>query len=168
MADGRSLPLATGSLRGIVLLDVLHHIPEVRGFFREACRCLTPGGAVIMVEPWVSRWSRLVYPRFHHEPFQTDSTKWSFPAQGPLSGANIALPWILFERDRPQFEAEFPQLRVEQVQPLMPFRYLVSGGVSMRSLMPGAATPFWRAVEKALQPWMRHWAMFALILLRRV
>jgi SAM-dependent methyltransferase len=168
VADGRSLPLASGSLRAIVLVDVLHHIPEVRGFFREAARCLSPGGAVIMLEPWVSRWSRFVYTRFHHEPFQSESPDWSFPEQGPLSGANIALPWIVFERDRALFEAEFPELRIEQIQPLMPFRYLVSGGVSMRSLMPGAATPLWRALEKSLEPWMRHWAMFALIVLRRM
>jgi hypothetical protein len=50
---------------------------------------------------------------------------------------------------------------------LMPFRYLVSGGVSMRALMPRAATPVWRAVERALGPWMRHWAMFALVVLRK-
>jgi SAM-dependent methyltransferase len=168
VADGRALPLASGSLRAIVLLDVLHHIPEVRGFFREAARCLRPGGAVIMLEPWVSRWSRFVYTRFHHEPFQSESPDWSFPEQGPLSGANIALPWMVFERDRALFEAEFPELQIERIQPCMPFRYLVSGGVSMRSLMPRAATPLWRALERSLEPWMRHWAMFALILLRRV
>jgi hypothetical protein len=168
VADGRALPLAPGSLRAIVLLDVLHHIPEVRGFFGEATRCLSRGGAVIMIEPWVSSWSKLIYTNFHHEPFQPDSADWSFPQQGPLSGANGALPWIVFERDRARFEAEFPGLGIEEVRPMMPFRYLVSGGVSMRSLMPGMATPLWRVLEKSLEPWIREWAMFALILLRRV
>ena len=168
VADGRLLPLASRSLRAIILVDVLHHIPEVRGFFHEAASCLKPGGAAIMLEPWVSPWSTFVYTRFHHEPFLSDSPDWSFPQQGPLSGANIALPWIVFERDRARFEGEFPELHIEQIQPLMPFRYLVSGGVSMRSLMPRSATPLWRAVERALEPWMRHWAMFALIVLRRV
>jgi SAM-dependent methyltransferase len=168
VADGRALALASGSLRAIVMLDVLHHIPDVRKFFHEAARCLSPGGAVIMIEPWVSSWSKFIYTRFHHEPFQIESADWSFPEQGPLSGANGALPWIVFERDRALFEAEFPELRIEKIQPMMPFRYLVSGGVSMRSLMPRAATPFWRVMEKSLEPWMRHWAMFALVMLRRV
>lgn len=168
VADGRALALASGSLRAIVMLDVLHHIPDVRKFFHEAARCLSPGGAVIMIEPWVSSWSKFIYTRFHHEPFQIESADWSFPEQGPLSGANGALPWIVFERDRALFEAEFPELRIETIQPMMPFRYLVSGGVSMRSLMPKVATPLWRVVEKSLEPWMRHWAMFALVMLRRV
>jgi SAM-dependent methyltransferase len=168
VADGRSLPLASSSLRAIVLIDVLHHIPEVRGFFREAVRCLAPGGAVVMIEPWVSRWSTFIYTHFHHEPFETGARDWSFPEQGPLSGANGALPWIVFERDRARFEREFPELRIERIEPLMPFRYLVSGGVSMRSLMPGIATPAWRVLEQSLSPWMRQWAMFASIILRRL
>ena len=36
----------------------------------------------------------------------------SFPRQGPLSSANQALPWIVFERDRATFEREFPEWRI--------------------------------------------------------
>lgn len=50
---------------------------------------------------------------------------------------------------------------------MMPFRYLVSGGVSMRSLMPAWSTPVWRGLERAFEPRMTSWAMFALIVLRR-
>jgi len=168
VADGRSLPLASSSLRAIAMIDVLHHIPEVRGFFREAERCLRPGGSIVMIEPWVSSWSKLIYNNLHHEPFETAAEDWSFPQQGPLSGANGALPWIVFERDRKLFEDEFPDLRIQRIQPLMPFRYLVSGGVAMRALMPGVFTPMWRVFESSLGPWMRHWAMFALIQVQRV
>ncbi len=167
VADGRALPLASGSLRAIAMIDVLHHIPDVRRFFSEAVRCLRSGGTLVMIEPWVTPWSRFVYTRFHHEPFETRAPDWSFPEQGPLSGANGALPWIIFQRDRTVFEAGFPDLRVERIKPMMPFRYLVSGGVSMRNIMPGPTFPVWRAAEKSLEPWMRHLAMFALIVVRR-
>jgi len=50
----------------------------------------------------------------------------------------------------------------------MPFCYLVSGGVSLRSLMPGWSYPVWRAAEELLSPWMNSWAMFARIVLERV
>ena len=39
------------------------------------------------------------------------------------SGANGALPWILFTARSRQFEREFPQWSVELIEPLMPFRY---------------------------------------------
>jgi hypothetical protein len=47
----------------------------------------------------------------------------------------------------------------------MPFRYLLSGGVSWRSLVPNWSFSLWRTIENLLQPWMRHLAMFALIAL---
>jgi hypothetical protein len=51
---------------------------------------------------------------------------------------------------------------------MMPFRYLISGGVSLRSLMPGWTFSIWRFVEDLLRPWMKTWAMFAQITLRKV
>lgn len=168
VADARRLPFAAGALRGIVMTDVLHHIPDVAAFFREATRCLRPGGAVVMVEPWVSAWSRLIYRHLHHEPFEPEVQRWDFPAKGPLSDANGALPWILFERDRKQFDEEFPDLWIEKIRPMMPFRYLVSGGVSMRTLMPGCTTSLWKSIEKVCEPQMKKLAMFSLISLRRV
>jgi SAM-dependent methyltransferase len=166
--DGARLPFPDGSLRAIVMTDVLHHIPDCRAFFREAQRCLRPAGALVMLEPWVSRWSTLIFQWFHHEPFLPDSQSWEFLAAGPLSGANGALPWMVFERDRSVFEMEFPNLGIDRIEPMMPFRYLVSGGVSLRSLMPSSATGLWKLIEKKFAPWMRHWAMFALIVVRRV
>lgn len=168
IVDARQLPFDSGELRGIVMTDVLHHIPDAAAFLREAERCLRPGGVVTMVEPWVSPWSRLIYTHLHHEPFEPEIERWDFPAKGPLSDANGALPWILFERDRKRFETEFASLKIEEIRPMMPFRYLVSGGVSMRNLMPGFTTPLWKLVEKACEPQMKRLAMFSLISLRRI
>lgn len=165
--DGRLLPFSSGSLKAIVLVDVLHHIPDSRAFLAEAQRCLRSGGSVVMIEPWVSTWSRLVYTRLHHEPFDPARGDWTFPGTGPLSGANGALPWIMFERDRRTFESEFPELQVRTVRPFMPFRYLVSGGVSMRQLMPEMTFDLWRRLETTLSNWPHHWPMFALIHLAR-
>ena len=161
--DGRYLPFEQKSLRAIVMTDVFHHIPEARSFFTEAERCLQTGGAVIMIEPWATTWSRMIYNNIHHEPFITSATQWEFPSAGPLSSANGALPWIVFHRDRAQFEKEFPGFSIEIVRPFMPIRYLVSGGFAWRSFTPGWSFPFWTMIEKVLQPLMRHLAMFALI-----
>jgi SAM-dependent methyltransferase len=167
VANAVRLPFKDSSLRAIVMTDVLHHVPNVRSFFAEATRCVRPGGVITMIEPWVTSWSRIIYSRFHHEPFEPDAATWEFPATGPLSGANSALPWILFARDLEQFQKEFPSWQLRSVRPTMPFRYLVSGGVSMRSLMPGWAHGPWRAGEGLLRPWMKTWGMFAHLVLER-
>lgn len=165
--DACHMPIRRGALRAIVMTDVLHHVPDVRRFFADAADAVRPGGAIIMVEPWVSSWSRLIYSHLHHEPFDVRASRWELEPSGPLSGANGALPWIVLQRDRRRFEREFPQWAVEEVRPGMPFRYLVSGGVSMRALMPSWTTPLWRIVERAFEPVMDQVAMFATLVLRR-
>ena len=167
VADARHLPFPDDLIRAIVLTDVLHHMPDVRSFFAEASRCLRPGGKILMIEPWVTPWSRFINTHFHHEPFRPDAADWSFPSTGPLSGANGAIPWMVFVRDRHKFELEFPRLAIEQIRPFLPFRYLVSGGVGMRSLMPFCLHGFWTRLERLLEPEMHTLAMFAFIALRK-
>ncbi len=165
--DGQKLPFAMDSLRGVVMTDVLHHLPHPQRFFAEASRCVRSGGVLTMIEPWVTPWSRLIYTRLHHEPFRPEAEQWESPTGGPLSGANGALPWLIFHRDRARFEQEFPEWRLEAIKPMMPFCYLVSGGVSLRALMPGWSFGVWRSLERIMTPWLKHWAMFAQIILRR-
>lgn len=165
--DAQHIPLADGSLRAIVMTDVLHHIPNVEGFFAEASRCLRKGGKILMIEPWVTPWSQWIWTRFHHEPFRPDAEDWSFASTGPLSGSNSAIPWIAFVRDRPRFESLFPELSIERIRPFMPFRYLVSGGVSLRNVMPGFTHAAWAALEHMLEPEMPRLAMFAFVSLLR-
>jgi ubiquinone/menaquinone biosynthesis C-methylase UbiE len=119
--DAHVLPFQSRSLRAIVMTDVLHHLPQVHRFFIEAGRCVQPGGVMAMIEPWVASWSRFVYTRFHHEPFRPDAQTWEFPTTGPVSGANGALPWLIFHRDRGIFESELSMWEVEAIEPIMPF-----------------------------------------------
>jgi SAM-dependent methyltransferase len=165
--DARYLPFGDATLRGVVMTDVLHHIPRVADFLEEAGRCVQPGGVLAMIEPWNTPWSSLVYRHLHHEPFEPDAASWTFPSSGPLSGANGALPWMLFARDRDRFMQEFPGWRIETLRPFMPFRYLLSGGVSLRALMPGWSFAAWVTLEQALQPFANQLGMFAFIVLRR-
>jgi SAM-dependent methyltransferase len=160
IADACDLPLPDKSLDAIVMTDVFHHIPDVGRFLLEASRCVRLGGKIIMIEPWRTPWSEWVYKHLHSEPFSPDSD-WKIPSTGPLSGANGALPWIVFQRDRAFFEAQYPQWRIKKIEPMMPFCYLLSGGVSMRSLMPGCMYRPIRTLERALG--QKQWAMLALI-----
>jgi hypothetical protein len=122
---------------------------------------------VALIEPWVTPWSRWVYTHLHHEPFDPEASAWELPASGPLSGANGALPWILFCRDRSRFERELPDLEVRSIRPIMPLRYLLSGGISLRLSMPAWSFPFWARLESRLSSRHRSFAMFAQVVLRR-
>lgn len=165
MLDAQQLPFGPATLNGIVMTNVLHHIPDPALLFAEAQRCIVPGGKIVIIEPWLTAWSRFVYNHLHHEPVDESNTTWKIDGDGPLSTANTALPWILFQRDRQAFAQRFPTLKIQEVRPIMPFRYLVSGGISMRNLMPRWSYPLWRGLEAALSPLRSGLGMFAKIVL---
>jgi SAM-dependent methyltransferase len=161
-----SMPFKAGSLRSLLLIDVLHHVPDPGAFFSEATRCVKSGGRCLMVEPWNTGWSRWIYNHLHHEPFD-ENGEWTIPISGPLSGANGALPWILFERDLEIFSMRFPEWRISSITPMMPLVYLLSGGVSLRSIFPDWTYPLFRRCE-TLFGFEKKAAMFALIILDRI
>jgi SAM-dependent methyltransferase len=135
-------------LDGIVMINVLHHLPDVGRFLSEAERTLKPGGRIVMVEPWNNRWSNFIYRHLHHEPFEPMSSTWGFEGAGPLSDANGALPWIVFQRDRSLLGERFPKLSLQSIRPIMPLAYLLSGGVSYGSFAPAWAYRTIRRMER--------------------
>ena len=167
VSDAHRLPFGNASIGGILMNSVLHHLASARRFLNEAARVMKPGGILVMNEPWVSCWSSFVYRWLHHEPFDPKAREWATPAGGPLTAANSALPWIIFRRDRDVFERELAEWRLVGIRPHTPFRYLLSGGVSMRSLAPPWTCNMWRILEGWLEPWMSALAMFAMITLER-
>ena len=64
----------------------------------------------------------------------------------------MALPWIIFKRDRARYDAEMPHLPVDRFQLHTYVLYLLSGGVSMRSFAPGAALHAAAGLEQLLAP----------------
>ena len=166
--DGAACPFANGSLAALLMVDVLHHMPRAEAFFHEAARVLGGGGLAVMIEPWMTGWSRSIYRRLHHERTDPAAPDWHFESSGPLSGANQALPWIIFERDRKIFERKFPGLEIIEIRPMMPLRYLLSGGFSSRFGVPKWAYYLVSGLEWIITKAGNRAAMFALIVLRKV
>jgi len=161
------MPFEQASVDAFFMIDVLHHIAEPRAFFAEALRCLKVGGKIVMIEPANTLWSRFIYKNFHHEAFDPRAD-WVLQQAGSLSQANGALPWIIFSRDRKIFEDEFPSLRVVRVETHTPFRYLLSGGLTLRQLVPSFTYPAVKAIEYVLSPLRAFLGMFQTIELQKV
>lgn len=115
--DAKELPFSTCSLNAIVMIDVFHHINDVDKFLQESIRCLTEKGKIIMIEPWITFSSVLIYKYIHNEPCLPESKQWSFSDSGPLSGANLALPWIVFKRDKKFFFEKYNKLKINDPAP---------------------------------------------------
>ncbi len=160
------MPMDSKSVSAFVMIDVLHHIKDSRAFFTEVNRCLKVGGKIVMIEPANTLWSRFIYKNFHHEPFDVTGG-WGFETGGPLSGANMAIPWIIFYRDRNKFAKEFPGLKVRSICIHTPFRYLLSGGLSLRQLLPSWSYRFVRLAEWVMSPFNSYLGLFMTIELQK-
>jgi SAM-dependent methyltransferase len=148
--DATKIPFDDDSLRAICMMNVFHHISDVSAFLAEAERCLRPGGRVFIMDQHPGWISTPILKHAHHEPFRPEAQEWAFPSTGPLSDANGALAWIVFQRDVGTFEKKYPRLRLEAYRPHSPVRYWVSGGLCRWSLLPGWAFGFASGLDKAL------------------
>lgn len=162
-----NMPFGENSVDRFFMIDVLHHISDPSIFFNELNRCLKVGGKIIMIEPANTMWGRFIYTNFHHEPFDP-LAGWQLEGSGPLSSANGAIPWIIFYRDRNKFEKDFPTLKILKLEPHTPFRYLISGGVSLRQLLPSFTYKIVSGIERALRPLNGYLGMFLTIELEKL
>jgi dolichol-phosphate mannosyltransferase len=65
------LKIPDGTFDAITAIDVLEHIPDIRGFMAELYRILKPGGALLIVTPdvgsWVAKTMRDMWPHYKTE-----------------------------------------------------------------------------------------------------
>ncbi len=161
------MPFDNGVIDAFFMLDVFHHVKDSYGFLKEMDRCLKAAGRIVMIEPANTLWGRFIQKWIHREDFDPDGG-WGFEEGGPLSGANAALPWIVFRRDRERFEKEFPGLRVRRFVNHNPLRYILSGGVSFIQVVPTFSYSMIKALEAALTPINDYIGIFSTIELVKV
>jgi len=159
--DARKLPFEANTVRALVLTHVFHHIPQVDAFLKEAERVLMPGGVISMIEVAHTPFARFFFKNFHHEPYDDRRTEWSFSQADSMMDSNQALAWMVFVRDRAEFERRFPALKIEKMEFMPWFTYFLSGGVTMRDIIPGFFHGPLLLAERVLQPvtpiFSLHW-----------
>lgn len=136
VVNATSMPFLDQKLRAIFMLNVLHHINNSPQALKEFSRCLMPKGRILIVDQYPGIPSRFILKYAHHEPFNDQSKSWEFESEGPLSGANGALAWIIFIRDRKKFEQLYPELKIVNITIHSPLRYWLTGGLKKWNLLP--------------------------------
>ena len=168
VVDATEMPFANRSIRFVCMWNVLHHIPDAEALFRELDRCLLPGGRVLIQDQhigWIGKW---VLRYFHHEPFRPAAAEWAFATCGPLSGANGALAWIVFQRDVERFRRLFPRLQIRHYRPHTPLRFWLAGGLKKWSLIPPGTWRFVTALDRLLIKLSPQFGSFVEIELEKV
>ena len=168
--DAQALPFAENALTGLVLFDVLHHIPRPVFFFEEALRVLRPGGRCIIMDPYISPVSFLVYNYLHPEPVDTAcdpfNTEILLSSLTPFD-SNQAVSTILFFREKERILALFPAFKMVERQRLALLSYPFSGGFGKKALLPDGLIRWLTEKERYLSVLSSLLAFRALVVLEK-
>ncbi|MGC4062892.1 MAG: class I SAM-dependent methyltransferase [Aquabacterium sp.] len=170
VVNAQDMQLADGSVKVVFGQNCFHHFPQPERFFHELERVLSVGGGAVLLEPYHGPFAAYLYKRlFKSEGYDKDYPSWETPSSGPMNGANQALSYIVFKRDRAEFERRFPSLRIVHEQTCGNYlKYLLSGGLNFRQLCPNWASPLVSGLEWLLWPLNRWLALHHVIVLKKV
>ena len=151
--DAHNMPFENNEVSSIVMIDVLHHLSNPILFFKEVARVLKNRGRIIILEPYPSLFSSIVYKLFHPEPFIFDVdyfNKIETETKDPWD-SNQAISYLLFFKHRDKFLKYFKDsginLKFLKIKKLSCILYPLSGGFENRQLIPDFLIPFFKIIE---------------------
>ena len=168
--NAEDMELDNASVRALFGQNCFHHFPHPDLFFKEADRVLAPGGGIILIEPYYGLFASFLYQHlFKTEGFDKSFPSWETPSQGPMNGANQALSYIIFKRDRREFEKKHPNLKIVHVKPCNNYlKYLLSGGLNFQQLLPNFIRRPINFLQWLLIPFNRLLSLHHVIVLKKV
>jgi SAM-dependent methyltransferase len=169
VVDAQNMPFENESIRGVYGINCFHHFPDPDKFFKELERVLEKGCGCVLIDPYYGTIARRFYKKiFDQETFDMTQKEWSNSALGFMNGANQALSYIVFIRDRKEFEKRYPGLEIVYQKPLNNYmRYLLSGGLNFRQVLASFFSPVIRFFEFIFMPVNRIFALHHIIVIRR-
>lgn len=168
--DAQNMDLPDKSVKTIIAFNVFHHLNDLEKFFNELDRVLVPGGGFIIMDPYYSIGSRIVFNYlFDTEIYDRHQKEWSRPLDGAMRGANQALTYIIFKRDYHKYKENYPHLPVVHQEVLDDhLTYLLCGGLNFRQLLPNWGFDLLRTFEKWIRPTRSVFGLHHFIVIKKV
>jgi len=169
VVDALDMPFENSSVRAIYGINCFHHFPNPDLFFKELERTLELGCGCILIDPYYGFIAKRFYKKiFETETFDSTQKEWVNESLGYMNGANQALSYIVFVRDKKKFEELYPNLEIVLQKPLNNYlRYLLSGGLNFRQILPSFFSPVIKLFEFIFIPVRSIFALHHIIVIRK-
>ncbi len=169
VVDAQNMPFENESVRAIYGINCFHHFPNPDLFFNELDRVLVKGCGCILIDPYYGTIAKHFYKKiFDTETFDMAQKDWVNESLGFMNGANQALSYIVFKRDKKKFEEKFPSLEIVLQKPLNNYmRYILSGGLNFRQVLPSFFSPVIKFFEFIFIPFNSIFALHHIIVIRK-
>ena len=170
--DATNMNLKDNSIKCIFAINVFHHIAFPSKFFNELIRVLKTNGGCILIEPHNGFFSRFLHKNLHeNEYFDTEKIEWDDEKSfGPLANANQALAHNVFVRDKSLFVEKYGEHLeiIHEQYELNGLRYLFSGGLNFRQILPSFLDYFLKTIENTLSPFAKFWTPFKMTVIKKI
>ena len=169
VVDAQGMPFENKTIRAIYGINCFHHFPNPELFFNELERVLDKGCGCILIDPYYGSVAKRFYKKiFDTETFDMTQKEWVNESLGFMNGANQALSYIVFVRDKKKFEEKYPDLEIVVQKPLNNYmRYLLSGGLNFRQILPSFFSPVIKFFEFIFIPFNSVFALHHIIVIRK-
>ncbi|HEY0030656.1 MAG TPA: class I SAM-dependent methyltransferase [Bacteroidia bacterium] len=169
VVDAQNMPFENNSIRAIYGINCFHHFPNPDLFFNELVRVLEKGGGCVLIDPYYGSVAKRFYKNiFDTETFDMTQKEWNNLSLGFMNGANQALSYIVFRRDKKKFEAKYPDLEIVVQKPLNNYmRYILCGGLNFRQILPSFFSPVIKFFEFLFIPFNTLFALHHIIVIRK-
>jgi len=167
--DAESMDLPDNSVGVFYGQNCFHHFSRPDNFFAEIERVLISGGGVVLLEPYYGPFASFLFKKlFLTEGFDKKTSSWEALNTGPMLGANQALSYIVFKRDYDQFRLKYPMLEVVHHELAHNYvKYLLSGGLNFRQIIPDSAIRPINFLEKLMRPLSSIFALHHFIVIQK-
>ena len=171
VVDAQNMQFEDNEIHAFYGINCFHHFPEPKKFFNELIRTLKPGAGAILIEPYYGFFSDIIYKKVHEDEFYDKKQLLWETGQNInqyMTGANQALSYLIFKRDRRYFEESFPELEIVHTAVINNYlRYLVSGGVNFKQMLPDFTEGTLKSIEKILTPFNKVFGLHHVVVLKK-
>ena len=147
------LSFKSNSVSNLVLFDVWHHLQYPGNALNEFKRVLKPGGRVILFEPYISLFGRLVFGPMHHEPIGMKENITPIAPEG-TDLANLDYYAAQGNATRIFYQQKYKSMlanwNVITKKRTVTLAYILSGGYSKPQLYPTFTYPIFKPIDAFL------------------
>jgi SAM-dependent methyltransferase len=169
--DGNHIPYKENEINSIFGIFCFHHFKDPFNFIKDLEVKLKPGGLCILIEPYYGILANFIYKRIHESEYFDEKEDFKLKIQNKtaMEKANQALSYIYFVKNKKKFQENFPNLEVVRTLIFGNYlRFLFSGGLNFRKILPDFFIGPLKFIEKIFMPLKRVFGLHYLIVVRKL
>ncbi len=169
--NANKIPYDKDELDSIFGIFCFHHFKDPFNFLKSIETKLKIGGLCILIEPYYGPLASLIYKRVHKSEYfdAKESFNHKIRKKTAMEEANQALSYIYFVREREKFYKEFPKLEILHTSVFNNYlRFLFSGGLNFRKLLPDFLIGFVKFLELIMSPLKKILGIHYIIVIKRI